>query len=55
MVKCLQVDTADELACTLEIVYQPLTLYPSPLHKGRGREFLKGAKPLQESMFPPHL
>jgi len=22
---------------TIEIVYQPLTLYPSPLHKGRGK------------------
>ena len=30
----------------MEIVYQPLTLFPSPLMKGRGKEFLKGAKPL---------
>jgi len=27
-----------------EIAYQPLTLYPSPLMKGK--EFVKGAKPL---------
>ena len=27
-----------------EIVCQPLTLYPSPLHKGRGKRILKGSE-----------
>jgi hypothetical protein len=30
----------------MEIVNQPLTLYPSPLDKGRGKRVLKGASPL---------
>ena len=35
-----------------EIVYQPLTLCPSPLHKGRGSVGKRGASPLSKISSP---